>query len=167
MLHGLIYATHAKKLDTDPHGDFGAEIRSLLRLRDAAPGDVHLARPCSRGRTGTRWPRRPAGRRANAGTLVDTHWVGGDPAKLEVYGWACLAGGKAILTLRNPSDRPQAFDVEAGAAFELPAGASGRLRLGSPWRSDAGKPPVELEPGAPQRLQLSPFEVLTLEGAAS
>ncbi len=26
--------------------------------------------------------------RANADVLVDTHWVGGDPTALEVYGWA-------------------------------------------------------------------------------
>ncbi len=32
---------------------------------------------------------------ANAEVLVDTHWIGGDPAKLEVYGYASWSPAKA------------------------------------------------------------------------
>ena len=44
--------------------------------------------------------------------LVDTHWVGGDPTALEVYGWASWNKDKAILGLRNPSDKPQQFYLD-------------------------------------------------------
>ena len=29
--------------------------------------------------------------------LVDTHWIGGDPTALEIYGWASWNKDKAIL----------------------------------------------------------------------
>ena len=44
--------------------------------------------------------------RKNADVLVDTHWIGGDPAKGEVYGWASWSKRKGILALRNPKDQP-------------------------------------------------------------
>ena len=34
--------------------------------------------------------------------LKDTHWVGGDPRWLQVYGWASWSQEKSILVLRNP-----------------------------------------------------------------
>ena len=40
--------------------------------------------------------------RANADVLADTHWIGGDPAKGEVYGWASWAKRKGILSLAQP-----------------------------------------------------------------
>ena len=60
--------------------------------------------------------------RANSGVLVDTHWIGGDPGKAEVYGWASWRPGKGILTLRNPSDKPREFSITPKAALELPEG---------------------------------------------
>src|ERR1700740_1142537 len=56
--------------------------------------------------------------RGNAATLADTHWIGGDPGKLEIYGWAAWSPEKGILTLRNPSDHPQSISLDVGRAFE-------------------------------------------------
>ena len=61
--------------------------------------------------------------RANAGVLVDTHWLGGDPGKLEVYGYASWSPRKGVVMLRNPDDQPHDFALDIGAAFELPPGA--------------------------------------------
>ena len=44
--------------------------------------------------------------RANADVLVDTHWIGGDPSKLEVYGFASWSPRKGIVMLRNPDEQP-------------------------------------------------------------
>ena len=49
--------------------------------------------------------------RANADVLADTHWIGGDPGRAEVYGWASWRPGKGILVLRNPSESPQDFSI--------------------------------------------------------
>ncbi len=50
--------------------------------------------------------------RANADVLVDTHWIGGDPARLEVYGYASWSPRKGVVMLRNPDDREQTFRLE-------------------------------------------------------
>jgi len=39
--------------------------------------------------------------RENEDVLADTHWMGGDPSALAVYGWASWSPRKGILVLRN------------------------------------------------------------------
>jgi len=102
--------------------------------------------------------------RANADVLVDTHWVGGNPGKNEVYGWASWSPHKAILVLRNPGRQPASFTADAAALFELPAaGVARTFDLHSPWQAEAGQPALKIRAGAPQTFHLQPFEVLTLE----
>jgi hypothetical protein len=101
--------------------------------------------------------------RANADVLADTHWLGGDPGKLEVYGYAAWSPRKGILMLRNPNDRPQTFSLEILSAFELTANASGKYTLRSPWAEDASGPPQSIERGKPLQLTLRPFEVMVFD----
>ena len=75
--------------------------------------------------------------RANADVLVDTHWIGGDPAQMEVYGYASWTPRKDIVMLRNPDDRAREFALDVRIAFELPAGTPGSFTLVSPWAEDA------------------------------
>ncbi len=164
MLHGLIYAKYANGLNSDPGHDFRSEIRDYFGtgtqlqemyitpslLSDENWDDLAEA---------ARWSRR------NASTLVDTHWIGGDPLELEPYGWASWSPAKGILVLRNPSDRPQSMEVDVERALELPEGAPRSWSLASPWKDGGGAGgPVRLEAGAPHVFRLEPFEVLTLEG---
>ena len=162
MLHGIVYAQKAPHLSTDPGNDFANEVHSYFgsgtqlqelyitpRLLKDANWDV-LAESA-------KWSR------ANAATLKDTHWVGGDPRWLAVYGWASWSEQKGILTLRNPSDKPQAVTLDAERIFELPAGAPRRYKAHSPWAADASQPAVELRAGQPYTFHLQPFQVLTLE----
>jgi hypothetical protein len=104
--------------------------------------------------------------RANADTLVDTHWIGGDPAKDEVYGFASWSSRKGILSLRNPSDQPAVITVDLAQAFELPKGAPQSYVLKSPWREEASKMPIRVTAGQAQRFELKPFEVLVWEATA-
>lgn len=101
--------------------------------------------------------------RAHADVLVDTHKVGGDPAKGEVYGWASWSRRRAILMLRNPDDRPAEIVLDLAKAFELPKGAPERYVLKSPWKEDAKKPGLELSAGERNTFALRPFEVLTFD----
>lgn len=103
--------------------------------------------------------------RANAGVLLDTHWIGGDPSMLEVYGYASWTPRKGILMLRNPDDQPHEFRLDLGMAFELPSGAPTKYSLHSPWTEDASQPALTCEAGKPLRLALKPFEVVVLEAA--
>ena len=101
--------------------------------------------------------------RANADVLVDTHWVGGDPAKDEVYGWASWTPRKGILTLRNPDDQAHSMSLDIATVFELPEGAPQNYRLKSPWRDDAQSGAIEVTAGRRHDFQLKPFEVLVFD----
>ena len=102
--------------------------------------------------------------RAKQSVVVDSHWIGGDPRKNEVYGFAAWHphdGG--VLTLRNPDDKPQSFSLKIADAFELPTGSGTRFEFRSPWKSDASRTPVKTTADEMTSFTLQPFEVLTLE----
>ncbi len=101
--------------------------------------------------------------RANADVLVDTHWIGGDPGKLEVYGYASWTPRKGIVMLRNPDDQPHGFALDAGVVFELPPRAPTKFKVASAWIEDATKSARVLKAGEPLPFELKPYEVLVLE----
>jgi hypothetical protein len=162
MLHGLIYAKHAEHLDSDPEDDFKNEVHSYFgngtQLQELYISHALL----SKGNWDTlaeaaNWSRR------NAEVLRDTHWVGGDPGKLEVYGWAAWSPAKAILILRNPSNQRQSISIDVGEAFGLPAESPHRFLASSPWKRDRVATSVSLAAGQKHTFPLEPFEVRTLE----
>ena len=162
MLHGLIYARHAHNLDTDPQHDFASEIRAYFgtgtQLQEMYVTPSLLSSDdWDTLAESARWARR------NADVLVDTHWIGGDPAQLEVYGHASWRNGRGIVVLRNPKDTPQSIALDVGAAFELPERAQQHYRARSPWRADHAAPALELHAGRPVPIALRAFEVLTLD----
>ena len=162
MLHGLIFARQAEHLDSDPGNDFTNEVHDYFgsgtQLQEMYISHSLLSKDnWDVLAEAANWSRQ------NAGILRDTHWIGGDPGKLEVYGWAAWTREKAILTLRNPRDQGQTIAIDVGRAFELPAGAARRFVAKSPWKQDEGAAPVSLEAGEAHSFALRPLEVLTLE----
>ena len=161
MLHGLVYARQAKKLDTDPQHDFDAEVRSYFgtgtQLQEMYVTPTLTSSEWDTIAECAKWSRR------NAATLVDTHWIGGDPKKLEVYGWASWSPRKGIVTLRNPSDKAQSFALDVARAFELPPDARQQFLAKSPWLRDRGRALMQLRAGAEVPIEMAPFEVVTLE----
>ncbi len=101
--------------------------------------------------------------RDNADVLVDTHWVGGDPAVGEVYGWAAWSERKGILSLRNPSDKPGSITIDIGKAFELPDGAAEKYSLKSPWKENAKSEAIVLSVGETHTFKMEPFGVLVFD----
>jgi hypothetical protein len=162
MLHGLIFAREADHLDSDPNGDFTDEVHDYFGTGTQLQ-EMYIT-PSLLSQTdwdalaeGARWSR------DNAAVLKDTHWIGGDPGKLEVYGWAAWTRAKGIVTLRNPSGREQEYALDVGAAFELPAGAPRTYRAHSPWAADRAQDALVLRAGEARRITLKPFQVLTLD----
>ncbi len=98
----------------------------------------------------------------NADVLVDSHWVGGDPLKLQVYGYAAWNPHKGTLMLRNPDDRPQTFRLDAETVFELPVDAAKKYSLKSPY-PDQRVQTLSLTAGQPQTVTLEPYEVLVFD----
>lgn len=164
MLHGLVYARYAQRLNTDPHHDFTDEVHDYFgtgtQLQEMYITHSLLSHADWNALAeAARWSRR------NANILVDTHWIGGDPAQLEPYGWASWSSRRGIITLRNPDKEPHAIDLDPQAAFELPADAPQEYVARSAWQKDVRKPEIPLQAGQLRTFRLAPFEVLTLEAA--
>jgi hypothetical protein len=166
MLHGLIFARQAEHLDSDPGNDFKNEVHDYFGTGTQLQ-EMYISHALLSENNwdvlaeSANWSRR------NAGVLRDTHWIGGDPGKLEVYGWAAWSREKAILTLRNPSDQRKSIAIDVGRAFELPPGVPHRFVASSPWKQDRGASPISLAAGERHVFMLEPFEVLTLETRVS
>lgn len=162
MLHGMIYARFRKGLDTDPGNDFRNEIRSYfgtgtqLQEMYITPSLLSEANWNDLAEAAT-WSR------THADVLKDTHWVGGNPQWLEVYGWAAWSARMGTLVLRNPSDKPQPIRIRLQDAFELPEGAAQEYAAKSPWKDDAAQPALALDARTAHEFTLAPFEVLTLD----
>jgi hypothetical protein len=101
----------------------------------------------------------------NADVLVDSHWVGGNPLKLEVYGYAAWNNRKGTLMLRNPDDKAKSFTFDIATAFELPSGAPSRYTLISPY-PDQRIQELKCDGGTDSTITLEPFEVLVFDGNA-
>jgi hypothetical protein len=162
MLHGVIYAQCNPRLNSATGNDFANEVRSYFgsgtQLQELyitpallKAGDWDLLAEAAR------WARE------NADVLGDSHWIGGAPDQLEIYGWAAWTPRKAILTLRNPGDVAQRFGLDLRRQLELPEEAKRQFAIRIIWHGENSSVPNVLEADCPQEVQLAAFEVLTLE----
>ncbi len=161
MLHGMIFARYAERLSDDPGHDFADEVHSYFGTGTQLQ-EMYITPSLLSSQDWDVLAEAAKWSRANAATLKDSHWIGGDPAKLEVYGWASWSPTKAIVTLRNPSDRPQNFNADIAPLLELPSGTARSFTATSPWKVDAVALPFSI-PARPHLFHLQPFQVLTLE----
>lgn len=159
MTHGVIYNKGARGLTTTEADDLADEIWSGLGLGTQMQ-EVYITPSMLQSHEWDTLAAAAKWTRANADTMVDSHWVGGDPAALEAYGFASWSPAKGILVLRNPADTEQSFSFDPAAVFELPLGAPMRYALSSP-KGDAL--PAEAIAGAATSLVLNPFQVIVLE----
>lgn len=161
MLHGIIYARKAHGLNYDTNNIFKSEVRAMfgngtqLQEMYITPGLLTKENWDTLAEA-AKWSR------ANASTLVDTHWIGGRPADHEVYGWAAWSPKKGILTLRNPAGRAQSIAIDPAKVFELPEGAARNYSIANPFK-DQTVEVTRLRAGEETRFELQPFEVLVIE----
>jgi len=172
MLHGIMIHKMAFKNPYDPKNpgvsreptDVLAEIRSYFATGTCMQ-ELHIDPTLMSDASWDALAESAEWSRANADVLADTHWIGGDPAKAEVYGWASWSERKGILSLRNPSDQPADIALDIAEAFELPDGAARTYSMKSPWGKDAATAPIRLAAGQHHTFKLKPFEVMTFDGA--
>ncbi|MBU6418081.1 MAG: enterotoxin, partial [Xanthomonadaceae bacterium] len=162
MLHGIIYAQHAVGLDSDPGHDFANEVHSYF----AAGTDLQemyitpsllTTHDLNTLAQAANWSR------ANADVLRDTHWIGGDPGRLDVYGWAAWSPDKSFITLRNPDDKPRLAILDVGRQLQLPEGAAGTFNVSDVWHTGNNSVPKTLSADHSVTITLQPFQVLTLQ----
>jgi hypothetical protein len=162
MLHGILYAQCNPRLNTAAGDDFANEVRSYFASGTQLQ-ELYITPALLTGHDwdvlaeAARWARE------NGEVLCDSHWIGGAPDRLEVYGWAAWTTHKAIVTLRNPDSHAQCFALDLRRQLELPATMAGRFDSRSIWREEASGIPAVLIADVPQQVELAPFEVLKLE----
>jgi hypothetical protein len=161
MLHGLIFAKQAEKLSTDPGNDFPSEVQSYFGSGTQLQ-EMYITPSLLTKENWDFLAKAANWARDRAPILKDSHWVGGDPGKLAVYGWAAWGADGWVMTLRNPSDKAQDFTLDLSSALELPAGGKTGDTATYPFR-EAGTPPLKIETGRPMTIHLAPFEVTTFE----
>jgi hypothetical protein len=162
MLHGIIYAQHAVGLNDDPGHDFANEVHSYF----ATGTDLQELYITPSLLTTQDWDTLAEAAnwsRANADVLRDTHWIGGDPGRLDVYGWAAWSPSKAFITLRNPDDKPQLAILDIERQLELPKDAARSFDVSDVWHTGGDAVPKTIGAGHPVTITLQPFEVLTLQ----
>lgn len=94
--------------------------------------------------------------KSNEDIMVDTHWVGGSPAKSEIYGFASWSPKKAILMLRNPTAEKKTFKVKTNEIFELPKDVTSKFIFYDVRSKENHK---LVEKGSEFSLTFKPFEV--------
>ena len=165
MLHGLIYAQHANHLNSDPSDDLKNDIRSYFATGTQLQ-ELYVTPTLLTEKNWDDLAEAANWAKANEGTLVDTHWVGGDPMKLEVYGHAAWNGSNGIIEIRNPSDHAQAYALDVARDLQLPPTVHGTFRTRDPFKSDGSTKEWSFRIGTSKVVLLKPFEVLILEGRA-
>ena len=161
MLHGMIFARDAERLGDDPGHDFADEVHSYFGTGTQLQ-EMYITPSLLSSQDWDVLAEAAKWSRANGAALKDAHWIGGDPARLEVYGFASWSPEKAIVTLRNPSDQPQEFNADIPALLELPPHMASSFTAKSPWKADTGKAAIRIST-QPHSFHLQPFQVLTLE----
>ncbi len=141
MYHGIVSAENAyyglEKVQTD--SDFADQVWSYFatgtQLQELyiTPSMLNKAKWDVLAQA-AKWSR------DNASVLVDTHWIGGDPTALEVYGWASWSKDKAIIGLRNPSDKPQSYYLDLARDFEVPMDGTTHFGLKAVYGSNDSVP---------------------------
>lgn len=99
--------------------------------------------------------------RENADIMPDVHWVGGDPSKGDVYGFAAWSPKKAVLTLRNPSNAAKTYLVNTREVFELPSNSNPDYIFYNA-KVNSKETKWYVFKGTVHAVKLEPFEVMVL-----
>lgn len=161
MLHGIICAKSAHDINNDTNNILKSEIRAFFG-NGTQLQEMYITPALMTPQNWDELAEAAKWSRANADTLVDTHWIGGSPADRQVYGWASWSPKKGILTLRNPTARAQQIKIDPAKVFELPEGAAQNYTVVNPFK-DQTVEVTKLQAGVETVFKLQPFEVLVVE----
>lgn len=165
MHHGVV---HGRAFQGDKVGKAGNDLKNEVRSYFANGASLQELYLTPSMMTTEAWDQVAASAKwaqAHADVLRDAHWVGGDPLKLEPYGYAAWNPRQATLMLRNPDDQPRTIALDADEVFDLPRAtrtATPAFDLRSPY-ADQRLRALRLTAGAKVTVTLQPFEVLVFD----
>jgi len=97
---------------------------------------------------------------AHSDVLSDVHWIGGDPGKGEVYGFAAWNHKAGTLTWRNPSATAQKITFRLKDVLELPVNYQAKFNV---HNVITGKAEEKMDSEREMTIELTPSQVLMLE----
>lgn len=165
MHHGVV---HGRAFQGDKVGKAGNDLKNEVRSYFANGASLQELYLTPSMMTAAAWDHVAAAAKwahAHADVLRDAHWVGGDPLKLEPYGYAAWNPRQATLMLRNPDDQPRTIELDADEVFDLPRAtrtATPAFDLRSPY-ADQSLRELKLAAGTKVTVTLQPFEVLVFD----
>ena len=168
MVHGLILAKmgHAKKFMDQSDEDFFDQAQSFFGSGINCQ-ELYIDYTLMNEKRWAFLAELMKWSRSNQSVFADAHWVGGDPFKVETYGWAAWSPEKSILTLRNPSDKTVTYRFNPRTVFELPASEKGTLSLSKLWSRDDLNNTLQCDADATIEIQLPPLQTTTWQGTLS
>jgi hypothetical protein len=165
MFHGVTIGDRSIG-NIQPRGDAGAQsIKNEARMAFAGGSQLQELYITPRLLTRQNWDDIAEAinwSHKNTDVLIDTHWIGGNPAKLDPYGYASWNTKKAVMVIRNPRNIEQTFDIEVGSQFELPVKAP-KEYLFKPAFKDQRPMSFKATSGKIKTITLKPFEVLVFD----
>ena len=99
----------------------------------------------------------------NENVLIDTHWIGGSPINLEVYGFASWVPGKGIITLRNPRNNRIEYNLNLNRELELPDEHKQYYFLKSLIGEDSSQKEIRVESKSEFTITLEAYETKVFE----
>jgi hypothetical protein len=165
MHHGVV---HGRAFQGDKVGKAGNDLKNEVRSYFANGASLQELYLTPAMMTATAWDHVAAAAKwahAHADVLRDAHWVGGDPLKLEPYGYAAWNPRQATLMVRNPDDQPRTIELDADEVFDLPRATrttTPAFDLRSPY-ADQRVRTLKLAAGTKVTVTLEPFEVLVFD----
>jgi hypothetical protein len=159
MLHGLVYAKQALHLDKQSPQDFADQAWSYFATGTQLQ-ELYVTPDLLSTENWDLLAKAALWSQQNKEALFDSHWVGGDPTSLEIYGWAAWSPTKSFITLRNPSSEPQSFYLDPTRQLEVPSGEASHFNSKLLYGKNATVPAVV---GDGVIIKLAPLELITLE----
>ena len=168
MHHGIVMGTQYQgKTAAEAGPDLKREIRSYFALGPNMQEiyvDPKLVGPdfWDQLAESVKWFKR------HEATLVDIHWVKGEPLvgdKLSPYMLAAWKDGDGTIYIRNPSDKEAELSFTLNEAFELDTleDANTSYSLKSAYADDKTAMPGSVKIGETVTFKLKPFQVLIID----
>lgn len=164
MTAGIAYANlgHPSRYITDNKADFKDMVRTFF-AGGSSLQELYISHDKMKPEF---WPilaEAAHWAKANEDVLVDTHWIGGSPINLEIYGFASWNGKKGIISLRNPGKETTTYNLNLSETLELQKSESGKFILKSPWKEDSREKGISAYSDKISAITLKPFQSLVLE----
>lgn len=166
MHHGIVLGTQMQGKDCAEAGtDMKREIRSYFALGPNLQ-EIYVDYKMVEGTPfwdqlaeSVKWAKK------HGKTLVDIHWVKGEPRNKEAYAFAAWHRGDGTIYLRNAAAEPKEISFTLAEAFELPkAEASAKYELKAAYADDADAFKSRTVPaGSDVKITLAPLQVLVLD----